>query len=178
MTLRARKLSAIANLIKRCLSMLGVFTFACSGAYGAESTADAAISNKIKILNESYAKRAEKVYRDSTSKTSTLTVQEIGNTALYFCMSQTDPSKIEHLLRTEFGAQMMDDTFPSFGQLPSRINSPKITNNNSLELGCQALGPILIGYDNGLSPDKKMARTTFKSSNDRAPQAKYTGQKH
>lgn len=132
-----------------------LFTFVCAGAHGAQSSAETAIADKIRSLNERYAKRAEKIYLDSTAKTSTLTVQEIGNTALYLCMSQADQSKIEHLLRTEFGAQMMDDTYPTFGQLPSRINSSDITNNNSLELGCQALGPILIGYDNRLSPNLK-----------------------
>ena len=132
---------------------LCAFTFVCSKTSGAETPAETVIANKIRILNEAYAKRAEKVYQDSLSKTSSLTVQDLGNSALYLCMSQAEPKKIEHLLRTEFSAQMMDDTYPSYGQLSSRVNSTEITNSNSLELGCQALGPILIGYENRLSPE-------------------------
>jgi hypothetical protein len=126
---------------------------------GKEITAAAATAAARQVraseLGASLAKTAQKVLADLNKPDAAPTVRDLGNTALFLCLTQGDKAKIEQLLRTEFSAQIMDQSSSAFGQLPWQIKSTEITDLNAMEFGCQPLGPILTGYGTNLSPEFK-----------------------
>jgi hypothetical protein len=124
-------------------------------ATAAIATATAARQVRASELGASLAKTAQKVLAELNKPDAAPTVRDLGNTALFLCLTQGDKATIEQLLRTEFGAQIMDQSSSAFGQLPWQIKSTQITDLNAMEFGCQPLGPILTGYGTNLSPEFK-----------------------
>lgn len=146
----------------KILCLLFLFLSACAYAQ-AETPSPTADASQNAIARQSRAHElgaalgvtAEKIISQSAQPDATSTVRDLGNTALFLCLTQGDKAKIEQLLRTEFGAQEMDQSSPCFGQLPWQVRRSGIVDLNAMEFGCQPIGPLLTGYGNNLSPELK-----------------------
>ena len=81
------------------------------------------------------------------------TLRNLPNAALFKLVAGDDPKAAEALLRRAFAAQDMDPQSDGYGSLPWLIGNAEIKDENAVEFGTQAVGPILLEYGDRLSPE-------------------------
>ena len=84
-----------------------------------------------------------------------VSIRDLPNAALFKLMAGEDPRAGEALLRRAFAAQDMDPQSPAYGALPWLLGSNEVQDENAIEFGTQALGPIWLRYGKSLSPGFK-----------------------
>jgi hypothetical protein len=85
-------------------------------------------------------------------KDPTPTTRDLPNAALTRLLLFRDGKGAERLLRMAFAQQDMNPDSPEFGSLPWRIGHPEIVDGNAVMFSMQAMGPILLGHADLLSP--------------------------
>ncbi len=77
--------------------------------------------------------------------------RDLPNAALFELIIGENPRVAEALLRRAFAAQNMDPKSPEFGSIPWSLGSSDVKDENAIEFGTQALGPIWLHYGARLS---------------------------
>jgi len=77
--------------------------------------------------------------------------RDIPNAALFKLVAGENPRVAEALLRRAFAAQNMDTKSPEYGSIPWSLGSSDVKDENAVEFGTQALGPIWLHYGARLS---------------------------
>ena len=72
-------------------------------------------------------------------------IRDLPNAAFAKLLLGQDPREAEKLVELEFHQQDMDEKSPAFGMLPWQIGHPEIHDDNAIEFGTQAIGPMLLG---------------------------------
>ena len=80
------------------------------------------------------------------------TTRDLSNAALAHLLLDGDAVRAEALLRRVLDAQIMDPKAADFGAIPWQTSPSDVHDDNSIEFGTQAWGPLLIGYGKQLSP--------------------------
>jgi hypothetical protein len=77
--------------------------------------------------------------------------RDLPNAALFKLLVGENPRVAEALLRRAFAAQNMDPKSKEFGSIPWSLGSSEVQDENAVEFGTQALGPIWLHYGARLS---------------------------
>ncbi|MDR3708410.1 MAG: hypothetical protein P4L33_08915 [Capsulimonadaceae bacterium] len=97
--------------------------------------------------------QADRLLKKIEAPNATPTDRDLPWAALAELSLRRDPKRAEELLKCAFDPQIMDPASPAYGKLPWQIGHPEIKDDNAIEFGTQAIGPILLGYRDKLSPE-------------------------
>ena len=101
--------------------------------------------------------RQQKLGNDAKAQ---ITVRDLTNGALFTIATGGDTAAAEKLLTLVLSAQDMNPASPHFGELPWQLNNDDIKDDNAIEFGTQAFGPLLAKYGSNLSPAFKKTLTS------------------
>jgi hypothetical protein len=89
--------------------------------------------------------------KSAAATTPQVDTRDLANGALATYLTGGNPAQAENFLRMEFAQQNMDATSSSYGMVPWRLNDASINDDNAIEFGTEAIGPILLHYGSSIS---------------------------
>ncbi|MCE0497175.1 MAG: hypothetical protein LV481_04425 [Methylacidiphilales bacterium] len=87
------------------------------------------------------------------ANTPDITVRDTSYAALLVLLDGDGAAEAESLLGRVFALQSMDETAPDYGKLPWNLENVGVSDENGIEFGSEAWGPIFLGYKDLLSPE-------------------------
>jgi hypothetical protein len=99
------------------------------------------------------ARTATGLERNLAQPQAVLTRRDLPNLALFRLATGADPREAERLLRLAFADQDTDPHSKEYGSLSWLVGSSAVSDENMVEFGTQAVGPILLEYGGCLSPE-------------------------
>jgi len=100
-------------------------------------------------MTRTLAGRDKKLSSDPNAQ---ITVRDLANGALFTLATGGDTASAERLLNLALSAQDMNTSSPHYGELPWQLNNDDIKDDNAIEFGTQAIGPLFAKYGSSLSP--------------------------
>ncbi len=97
---------------------------------------------------------ADDVARSSVAQP-LIATRELPDAAFGSMLLKMNSSQVQQLLKVAFDSQNMDPKSPNYGTVPWEIGNPTVNDNNSTVFCMQAVGPVLIGYGDKLTPSFK-----------------------
>ncbi len=120
------------------MRLAGFFLLACCAV--AMPLPDAERARRFEQFRQSYATELDRLQKSIAKPNPTPTVRDLTNGALGVMALGRPSSQAESLLRMAFVLQ--DEN----GNLPWQMGHPEISDANSIEFACQAMGPLVLHY--------------------------------
>jgi hypothetical protein len=107
-------------------------------------------ASRLALVQTGLQRSLDKFRKAMAQPDPTPTERDLSNAALFILITGGDPKEAQDYLTRAFAVQNMDTASPQYGEVPWQIGHPEIVDGNADEFTNQAIGSILLGYQNRL----------------------------